>query len=262
METRSQQDHEALTRREFARQADTFESPGWLFTATDILDWIAGATPVAPSDRVLDVAGGTGALGRHLSRGAAGCVVLDLVPEMLDAGAAAVAEEGRRDVLFLQGDAGALPFRADQFDVVVTRFALHHMTDPARTIAEMARVCRAGGRVTAIDMVADEGPAGEAHDRLERLRDPSHTSAPRHAELVAWVEAAGVRVDARSERDGAMPLRPWLAQAHADDAVVAEVEAALRAELDGGPATGLRPRLRDGWLAVVQRWALVGGVVG
>lgn len=251
-----------MTRRLFAAQAGTFESPTWLFRATDVLAWIESSTPVGAEDRVLDVAGGTGALGRHLSRASAGCVVLDVVPEMLDAGAKAAAAEGRRDVLFVEGDAAAMPFRDGQFDVVVTRFALHHMTDPGRALAEMARVCRRGGRVTAIDMVAELGAAGDEHNRLERLRDPSHTSALRHDELVALVEAAGVRIDARSERDYAMPVTRWLAQTHTDAAATERIESALQAELDGGAVTGLRPEARDGELAVVQRWALVGGTVG
>jgi hypothetical protein len=76
-------DQRARTRAQFARQAATFESPAYLFTDASILDWIAEHTPTRPTDRILDVAGGTGALARRLVRDARSAVVLDLVPEML-----------------------------------------------------------------------------------------------------------------------------------------------------------------------------------
>src|SRR5690348_2726891 len=107
----------ARTRAQFARQSHTFESRGYLFTDEGILGWISAHTDVRGDDRILDVAGGTGALGRHLARSAASCVVFDLVPEMLARGAA----HGDRNVLFVEGDATAMPFADAQFDLVVTR---------------------------------------------------------------------------------------------------------------------------------------------
>jgi ubiquinone/menaquinone biosynthesis C-methylase UbiE len=195
-------------RRQFARQAEDFERPQWLFSDEQLLRWVADATPVGGEDRVLDAAGGTGALGRFLSRHARACVILDVVPEMLEAGARAAAGEGRRDVLFVRGDAAAMPFLADQFDVVVTRFALHHMHDPAAALCEMARVSRPGGWVTVVDLL----DGGGGHNRLERLRDPSHTRALAREELEDLVARAGVEVSERREREASMPVRPWMSQ--------------------------------------------------
>jgi SAM-dependent methyltransferase len=74
------------------------------------------------------------------------------------------------------GDATSLPFADGSFDRVTTRYSFHHMPDPAAALAEMKRVCRPCGRIVVIDAT----PAAEkqmAYDRMERLRDPSHTSA-------------------------------------------------------------------------------------
>jgi ubiquinone/menaquinone biosynthesis C-methylase UbiE len=246
--------HQEL-RRQFARQAEDFERPQWSFGDEGLLRWVADATPIGGEDRVLDAAGGTGALGRFLSRHARACVILDVVPEMLEAGERAAADEGRRDVLFVRGDAADMPFLAGQFDVVVTRFALHHMEDPAAALREMARVCRPGGWMTVVDLV----DGGGDHNRLERLRDPSHTRALARGELEEAVAAAGVAVSERREREAAMPVRPWFAQARTEEAAAREVEAALRAELEGGPSTGLCPREREGTLTLTQTWVLLGG---
>jgi ubiquinone/menaquinone biosynthesis C-methylase UbiE len=170
------------------------------------------------------------------------------VPEMLAAGAAA----GRRDVLFVEGDATRMPFAAAQFDLVVTRFAVHHLDDPAAAFREMARVAVPGGRVVAIDMV----DGGFEHNRLERLRDPSHTSALTRDALHGLLQDAGIDIDTESTREHTMDAARWLAQAHGEPVAV---EAALRAEAAGGPPTGLRATGESGALQVTQTWVLLGG---
>src|SRR5204863_348816 len=79
-----------------------------------------------------------------------------------------------RNVLFMKADAAALPFVDGSFDVVVSRFAVHHFENPAVQIAEMRRVLRPGGRLAVADLVSDPDPEiAETQNRLERLRDPS-----------------------------------------------------------------------------------------
>jgi SAM-dependent methyltransferase len=239
-------DQRERTRREFAQQAATFESPSYLFTDERILAWIGSHVPVAAGDRILDVAGGTGALGRYLAREAASCVVMDLVPEML------AAAPKSRDVLYVLGDAAAMPFADEQFDLVVTRFAVHHLDDPGAAFREMARVAVPGARVGVIDMV----DGGHRHNELERLRDPSHAAALSREALVAAVRAAGFDADVVAEREHEMDAARWLAQAHGDPEPVA---AALRAEAEGGPPTGLRARIDGGALRIAQTWVVVSG---
>jgi ubiquinone/menaquinone biosynthesis C-methylase UbiE len=49
------------------------------------------------------------------------------------------------------GDAVDLPFQADSFDVVLSYGAVNGLTDPAKAIAEMARVARPGGLLLFLD---------------------------------------------------------------------------------------------------------------
>jgi len=252
--------HRASTRREFAHQAAEFERPGSLFRDAGILDWIEQHVPARAGERVLDVAGGTGALGRRLALAGELAVVADLTPEMLAEGRRAAERDGQRNVVFVEADAMRLPFADEQFDLVVTRFALHHVLDPAAALAEMARVCRPGGRVAVIDLVRESGAAGAHHDELERLRDPSHRSAFEEPELLAISRAAGVRADLLGVREAQMPAEAWLARAHTGEEARARILAALRGELEGGEATGLRPLLdAGGQLHIAHRWLIVGG---
>ena len=252
--------HREVTRREFARQAASFERAGSLFRAVDILEWIGAHVPVTASDVVLDVAGGTGQLARHLARSAGFAVVVDLTAEMLQTGARTAHDAGDRNVVFVEGDATRLPFASEQFDVVVSRFALHHVDDVAAAGREMARVCRPGGTVAVIDLVAQGGAAGARHNELERLRDPSHARALEEPELVAVLADAGVGAAVVAERRQEMPVAPWLDQSAPGEAEREHTLAALEAEAEGGPPTGLRARRNEAGLVIEQRWLIVGGI--
>jgi SAM-dependent methyltransferase len=252
--------HRDVTRREFARQAASFERAGSLFRAVDILEWIGAHVPLTAADVVLDVAGGTGQLARHLARSAAFAVVVDLTAEMLQTGARSAQDAGDRNVVFVEGDATRLPFPPEQFDVVVSRFALHHVDDVVAAAREMARVCRPGGAVAIIDLVAQDGEVGARHNELERLRDPSHARALEESELVGLLAGAGVRASVVAEREQELPVAAWLDQSAPGEAERELVLAAFEAEAAGGPATGLRVRRDEAELVMKQRWLIVGGV--
>jgi ubiquinone/menaquinone biosynthesis C-methylase UbiE len=253
--------HRATTRREFAKQAPSFELAGSIFRDRDLLDWIGAHVPVGESDVVLDVAGGSGRLGRYLAERAAFAVIADLTPEMLATGAASAAEAGERNVLFTEGDATGLPFPDAQFDVVVSRFAFHHLDDPGRAAQEMARVCRPGGLVAVIDMVAEGRDLAERRDELERLRDPSHTRALASDELIALMNEAGTAAELASERHRTLDAARWVDQGQPPEAAAAEILAALEAEADGGPATGLGAARTEEGLMIRHLYVIATGRV-
>jgi ubiquinone/menaquinone biosynthesis C-methylase UbiE len=166
---------------QFTRQA-----PGYA-AASPIVDaalprLLLAASGVGPGDRVLDVACGPGVVTCEFAAAARSAVGLDLVDAMLDEARSRAAELGLANVEFAAGDAGALPFADGTFDVVVSRFAIHHLERPATALAEMARVCAPAGRVVVCD-TAPEPSKAAAFNAMERLRDPSHVRALTEAEL-------------------------------------------------------------------------------
>ena len=103
------------------------------------------AAAVGPGDRVLDVACGTGVVARAAAERVApdGSVTgIDLNPAML-----AVARRIAPEIDWREGDAGALPFGRDAFDVVACQSAIFFFPDPTGALGEMGRVTRPGGRV-------------------------------------------------------------------------------------------------------------------
>jgi SAM-dependent methyltransferase len=177
---------------------------------------------------------------------------------MLEAGKASADRDGLTNVVFLRGDAAALPFPDASFDVIVCRYAVHHFEDPAGPLAEMARCLRPGGRIAVADVVANRDPAvAAAQNHLERLRDPSHTRMLTLDELAAAVAGAGLGITATRTREVEHTLAPWLDQADALASVRSRIGAELAAELAGGPATGFGPREVEGEMHFVHQLASV-----
>jgi ubiquinone/menaquinone biosynthesis C-methylase UbiE len=242
-----------VVRREFARQAPEFADARSFFGDRQIAEWVGAHLPLEADSSVLDVCGGAGHLSRRLSDRARRFVVIDLTREVMDAGRRGAEDEGVENVEFVEADAAAMPFDDGSFDVAVSRFAFHHLQDPDAVASEMRRVVRPGGHVAIVDMV----DGGGRHNELERLRDPSHTSALSEEKLVALL---GVPIVERDERRQPLAAEPWLTRAHTATSEASEqVMAALREEVAGGEPTGLEAHESDGRLYVAQRWLLLVG---
>ena len=101
---------------------------------------------LAPGQRVLDAACGSGNLTIPAARTGASITGFDLVPGLLSAAQAWAEREGL-DVTFDQGSAEELPYADASFDVVTSMFGVMFAARPERVAAELARVTRSGGRL-------------------------------------------------------------------------------------------------------------------
>lgn len=91
---------------------------------------------------------------------------------------------GAPNVEFRRGELEALPLAAGELDAAVLFLVLHHVAEPARGLAEVARALKPGGRLLVVDMMP--------HDRQEYRQEMGHVwlgFSP--AELLGWLEAAG-----------------------------------------------------------------------
>ena len=167
----SQSDHKAVVRHEFTRQAAAYAANPLVADRSQLMRLVQAVRP-QPQDRVLDVATGPGFVA--LAFAEAGCEVvgIDLTEAPL-----AIAEQTRQsrgltNLRFQLADAEQLPFGGEAFDVVVSRFALHHCENPQRVMAEMGRVCRLQGLVAIEDLVVSEYPERAAYQNRFEQRVP------------------------------------------------------------------------------------------
>ena len=107
---------------------------------------LAEACDVQWDERVLDVAAGNGNATLAAARRGAAVTSTDYVESLLAQGAARAQAEGL-SVRFEPADAEALPYADGAFDVVLSTFGVMFAPDQPRAAAELARVCRAGGRI-------------------------------------------------------------------------------------------------------------------
>ncbi len=112
---------------------------------------------VKPTDRVLDLACGTGDLTLAFAQARPESVTgLDFTPQMLDIAQVKTERFHRKNPEavkpeFVQGDAMDLPFDDEAFDVVSIAFGLRNLSDPRKGIDEFRRVLRPGGRLAILE---------------------------------------------------------------------------------------------------------------
>jgi SAM-dependent methyltransferase len=143
---------------------------------------------IAPGERVLDVACGTGNAAFLAAAAGARVTGLDSAARLVDVARARAAAEGA-DAEFVVGDALDLPFADGAFDAVVSVFGVVFVPDPERAIAEILRVLAPGGRALLSAWVPD-GPIDAMVGVLGRgLVAAGSPSRPRFA----WHDPDAVR---------------------------------------------------------------------
>ncbi len=163
------------------------------------LDWLAPASGL----RWLDVGCGNGAFTEMLVERCAPASVHGIDPSEAQL-AYARTRPASRVAQFRQGDAMALPFPDDTFDVAVMPLVIFFVPDPATGVGEMARVVCPGGMVTAYawDMPGGGFPYHALHDEMRAVGidvpvPPSRDASRIDAMRSAWTGAGLVGVDTR-----------------------------------------------------------------
>ena len=113
-------------------------------TGEVFLDWLA----LPQGLRWIDVGCGSGAITELLVQRNAPVEMQGIDPSEAQL-AFARTRAGARGAAFRLGDAMALPFDSDHFDAAIMALVIFFVPDPAKGVAEMARVVRRGGTVAA-----------------------------------------------------------------------------------------------------------------
>jgi ubiquinone/menaquinone biosynthesis C-methylase UbiE len=196
MEETTSDRHAALIQDQFTRQARAF-AEAMAHSDESAIALLMDAVEPRDADVALDVACGPGIVVCALAQRVAFARGLDVVPAMLAQARQRQYALGLRNIAWDLGNSTELPYRDGTFDIVTTRYSLHHLLDPSATVRQMARVCRPGGRVAVID-VAPSPDLREGYDAAERIRDPSHVRALIELELEDLLAASGLDIAARA----------------------------------------------------------------
>jgi len=172
----------------------------WSRVAGEIfLDWLDTPANV----RWLDVGCGNGAFTEALIARRAPVEVIGIDPSEGQL-AFARTRPAARSAQFRIGDAQALPFGNDRFDVAVMALVVTYLSDPGRAVAEMARVVRPGGWVATYvwDIPGAGTPVHPIYVAMESLgmpapRPPGAAASRRDAMRTLWEDAGLESIESR-----------------------------------------------------------------
>lgn len=134
------------------------------------------AAGVSSEDDVLDIACGTGVTSITAASTGANVTGLDLTPDLLAVAEDEAALAGMVGIRWHEGDAEALPFTDDAFDVVLSSFGHMFTPDPAAAASELVRVAKPGGRI-AFTTWPPESAVGQIFKAVGALLPPAPGAA-------------------------------------------------------------------------------------
>jgi SAM-dependent methyltransferase len=233
------------SQEQFGRQA-AYYAISQVHAQGDSLDFVREFAALTGSERVLDVATGTGFTAFAMAPGSGSVIASDITVEMLQQARTIATDRGLLGTVeFALCQAEALPFEDGAFDVVTCRVAPHHFLDIEAAVAEWARVVRPGGKVVVADTVAPEDESVAAYmNELELRRDPSHICDYSPSQWRSMLTKAGLEVV--DERVGHTPLefKDWVRRSGTPPAQVTALHQMLSAPSDAA-RTLLKIRAED-----------------
>jgi ubiquinone/menaquinone biosynthesis C-methylase UbiE len=131
---------------------------------------------IKPGMKVLDVACGSGNLAVLAAQKGAEVTGLDLADNLVEA-AKRRAEKMGLDIRFEQGDAEAMPYADNSFDLVMTMFGAMFAPRPELVADELIRVCKPGGRIAMANWTP-EGFAGQMFKLSTKYLPPPDMPPP------------------------------------------------------------------------------------
>ena len=228
----------------------------WSRLAGEIfLDWLA----LPPGLRCIDIGCGNGAFTELLIERCAPAEVQGIDPSAGAARLCAHAAQRAGLAQFQQGDAMALPFAENSFDAAFMALVIFFVPEPAKGVAEMARVVRPGGTVAAYawDMLGggfSDGAVSIARSRAlghKTLWAPPRAEAVEHASPARAMERRRSRAKSRHARsrcsgrfadfDEFWTTTTWSGSSVEPIVIRDSLQATVRTGRDGGCARSFRP---------------------
>lgn len=130
-----------------------------------------------PGERILDLSTGTGWTSRVVARLGATVTGADIARDLLDVARTKATEAGLT-IDYQLADAESLPFETGAFDAVVSTYGVMFATRQEAAAAELARVCRKGGRIALTTWTPDGNVFG-MFQVMKRYMPTPPTPAPR-----------------------------------------------------------------------------------
>ncbi|WP_186755639.1 class I SAM-dependent methyltransferase [Echinicola salinicaeni] len=174
---------------QFSKQASAYTS---ITSHSDSLDKLIAISSASRSDKVLDIACGSGIVACEFAKYTSHVTGIDMTQRMLEEAKKLQAKRSLTNVTWQIGDVESLPYEDDSFSIVISRFGFHHFIDPFKVLSEMKRVCKPGGKVLVVDVSLPDSKI-KNYNEMEKNRDNSHVAALSLTEFSNLFERLGFK---------------------------------------------------------------------
>ena len=151
--------------------------------------------PIKTGMKILDLGTGSGYLSFSIAKIHTENIVigLDIVERALEANRIKAEKESIRNISFTNYDGIYFPFAVNEFDMVVSRYALHHFPDIQKSISEVSRVIKQGGYLFLSDPAPNANDTDRFVDEYMQLKKDGHIKFYTKDEWKKICEKAGLR---------------------------------------------------------------------
>lgn len=140
------------------------------------LELILNALDLNDEMKILDLGTGLGYLAFNIARQYPKVEVtgLDIVEKALEKNRKKASNEGLKNLQFTSYDGLKFPFSDASFDMVVTRYALHHFPSINETFAEISRVLKTNGKLFLSDPAPNDNDTDRFVDTYMQMKKDGH----------------------------------------------------------------------------------------
>jgi len=205
--------HKEAIQKQFSKTVEAFSKTAVRDTPEIQAEKVAFARP-QPTDLSLDVACGPGELVLGMAPRVRFARGIDLTREMIRQAREFQRERQIANAGFDLGEVEALPYCDAAFDLVSCQCSIHHFEKPRVALQEMRRVMKPEGRMMVIDTLAPEIDSKfELHNRIERIRDQSHTESLRLTTFLQIFDELGLEIVRQSLKRRERSFNNWMVRA-------------------------------------------------
>jgi ubiquinone/menaquinone biosynthesis C-methylase UbiE len=245
--------HQTTVQKQFTNTAEAFSK----FAVRDSPEVIAEKVRFLkpqPEMLFLDVACGPGGLVMAMAPGLRYAYGMDITPEMLRYSRQFQAEKQVPNASFICAEGEGIPYADATFDLVSCQYAFHHITKPELVLQEMMRVTKPDGRIFVDDTLGPESVEKfELHNRIEVVRDPSHTQSLRLTTFLRMFDNFGLEIVSQSFRRHRRSFNQWMLRAGHPPEDQRYVEARRLIEKSAsGDKAGFSPQIQGDDIEIVH----------
>ncbi|MDE6720040.1 MAG: methyltransferase domain-containing protein [Treponemataceae bacterium] len=138
----------------------------------NILDFL----PLKADMKILDLGTGSGYLSFPIAKKnpTISIIGLDIVEKALEVNRFKAKKENIRNIRFVSYNGIDFPFANNEFDMVISRYALHHFPDIQKSIFEVSRIIKQGGFFFISDPTPNANDASRFVDEYMQLKKDGH----------------------------------------------------------------------------------------